>query len=194
MMDLLQAVEPKLYMVLLGSKARARNVEQHDYFFGIATSIRELTGAMKNFWPEAGSSLHVDGWREITRVGDHAIRVVPRSADAAGNEQLYFINLGGYTTGTLTEQHHILLTVKPDKSSAIQEAKRSLFFKQSTAKGMKGANAHIDEKYGVDIDEVFNIEDILADEFKSAYRLQITPATGQPEDQIILGYFKLDKL
>jgi hypothetical protein len=32
----------KLFMLLLGSKAPGRHVEQHDFFFGIAASLREL--------------------------------------------------------------------------------------------------------------------------------------------------------
>lgn len=86
----------KLFMVLLGSKAPRRNVEQHDYFFGIARSIKELVPEMKAFWPEAGASLHIDGWREVTNVDGYAISIVPRSAHQQDtHEKLFFINLGG---------------------------------------------------------------------------------------------------
>ncbi len=59
-------------MILLGSKAPGRHVEQHDYFFGVADSLKELVPEMRTFWRDAGSSLHLDGWREVTVVEGHA--------------------------------------------------------------------------------------------------------------------------
>lgn len=58
----------KLFMVLLGSKAPGRHVEQHDFFFGIASALRDLVGEIKLFWPEAGDKIHIDAWREVTAV------------------------------------------------------------------------------------------------------------------------------
>ena len=69
-------IQPKLYMLLLGSKAPKRNVEQHDYFFGIATSLKELVPEIKAFWPEAGASIHVDGWREVNQVDGYEIKIL----------------------------------------------------------------------------------------------------------------------
>ncbi len=84
-------------MVLLGSKPSNRTVEQHDYFFGIAASLQELVPQMIAFWPEAGSSLHIDGWREVTHVERHSVRIIPRNdSQGAGNgKRLFFVNLGG---------------------------------------------------------------------------------------------------
>lgn len=183
----------KLYMVLLGSKAPKRNVEQHDYFFGIASSLKELVPQMKAFWPEAGSSLHLDGWREVNKVDGYRIEVLEKGLDFQSNEQkLFFINLGGYQSGKLEEQHYTVLCVKPDKAKAIQDSKKTIFFKKSS---IKGANAHIDEKYGVDVDDIYRMEDVLNPEFKNKYQIRISFAEDEmPEDPIILGYFKPDKL
>jgi hypothetical protein len=41
-------------MLLLGSKAPGRHVEQHDYFFGIASSLKEMVPAIKKFWRGGG--------------------------------------------------------------------------------------------------------------------------------------------
>lgn len=185
----------KLFMVLLGSKAPARNVEQHDYFFGIATSIKELVPAMKAFWPEAGNSLHIDGWRQITSVEGYAVKVVPKS-DGVGatGQRLFFINLGGYQSGKLEEQHYNLLTVQDDRKKAMSVSKYTSFFKQSTIAKLKGATAHIDEKYGVDVDDIYRIEDVLSPEQKAAWHIQLTLQPDLQDDEIILGYFKLDKL
>ena len=184
---------PKLYMLLIGSKAPNRNVEQHDYFFGIANSLKELVPEIKAFWPEAGASIHVDGWREVNKVGDYEVKVISKETVLSSPEKkLFFINLGGYQAGKLEEQHYIVLTVQDDRTLAVQEAKKTVFFKSNT---IKGAGSHIDEKYGVDVDDIYRIEDILPAEYKDKYQLDIDTAHSDlQEDEIHLGYFKLHKL
>lgn len=187
-----QAPALKLYMLLLGSKAPARNVEQHDYFFGIAASLKDLVPQIIAFWPEAGKSLHVDGWREVNTVDGYGIRVVPKNeATAVSAGKLFFINLGGYTANKLEEQHYTVLSVKDDRIQAVQDSKKTVFFKTNS---IKGANSHIDEKYGIDVDDVYKIEEILSTELKEKYEIEIYADAALPEDEIHLGYFKLDKL
>ncbi len=182
----------KLFLVLLGSKAPGRNVEQHDYFFGIGASLKELVPVMNAFWPEAGASLHLDGWREVNYVDGYRVQVVlKQQAGIAPAKKLFFINLGGYQANKLEEQHYTVLTVADDRTQAVQGAKKTVFFKTNT---MKGAGSHIDEKYGIDVDDVYRIEDILANEWKERYGILITPAVDVNEDQVNLGYFKLDKI
>lgn len=149
---------------------------------------------VRAFWPEAGGSPHIDGWREVTKVDDFAVRVVPLHDDSrpASVNKLFFLNLGGYTGGKLEEQHYIVLTVQNSRLDAIQSAKKSLFFKTNSLKGI--ATAHIDEKYGVDIDSLHHIEDLLSPALKAQYRIVFSSGAGMPEDEIHLGYFKLDKL
>jgi len=185
--------QPKLYMLLLGSKAPKRNVEQHDYFFGIAHSLKALIPGIKAFWPEAGASIHIDGWREVNKVDNYEINIKLRDSRATlSAHKLFFINLGGYQPGQLYEQHYIVLSVHDERAKAIQEAKKTVFFKTNS---IKGANAHIDEKYGIDVDDIYKIEDILSEESKQKYHIEIKTSSGDlPEDEIHLGYFKLDKL
>lgn len=179
-------------MLLLGSKAPNRNVEQHDYFFGIAYNLKELVPQIKAFWPEAGSSIHLDGWREINTVDGFKINVVPKGEHSSNStKKLYFINLGGYQSNKLEEQHYTVLSVQDDRALAIQNAKKTVFFKTNS---IKGANSHIDEKYGIDVDDIYKIEDILNTASKEKYNIEIYPSTNLPEDEIHLGYFKLDKI
>jgi hypothetical protein len=58
----------KLYMAMVGCRPKGRHTEQHDVFFGIATSIKDLVPVMLQFWPEAKGNMHIDAWREITVV------------------------------------------------------------------------------------------------------------------------------
>jgi hypothetical protein len=183
----------KLYLLLLGAEVPGRVVEQHDYYFGIAESLAQLVPHVKAFWPEAGKTLHVDGWREVTKVEGHAISIALQTDETpADTNKLFFLNLGGYTTGKLEEQHYTVLTVQPDRLQAIQAAKKSVFFKTNTLKGI--ATSHIDEKYGVDVDDLYQIQDLLSPEFKATYKIVISDGATLPEDEIHLGYFKLERL
>ncbi|MGV8878622.1 MAG: DUF1543 domain-containing protein [Sphingobacteriaceae bacterium] len=179
-------------MVLLGANPRGRIVEQHDYFFGIAANLKDLVPAIRDFWPEGGKTIHIDGWREVNAVDGYNILVeLKNESKALSKKKLFFINLGGYQSGKLEEQHYTMLTIQDDRLPAVKESMKSHFYK---AINIKGGYAHIDEKYGVDVDDVYRIEDVLSADLKENYQLLITPVEGLAEDSINLGYFKLDKL
>jgi hypothetical protein len=187
--------EFKLFMLFLGCKPDGRHVEQHDVFFGIATSLIELIPDIKGFWPEAADKIHIDAWREVTNVDGYQLKIDRRtSGDTPTHQQkpgLFFINLGGYQENVFSEQHYILLVAKDDKASAFKAAKETLFFQHNH---FAGANAHIDDKYGVDVDDIYQIEDILSAHHREMYRIALTPSTGLSEDPIHLGYLKLSAL
>jgi hypothetical protein len=181
-----------LYMILLGSKPPGRRTEQHDFFFGFADNLANLGPQIVDAWPEAGKTLHLDGWRKVTSVGEYTVEVVPNDdSKSVQAERLFFINLGGYRPGELVEFHYQVLCVAPDKADAIQQSKQTAFFKHT---GFKGADSHIDDKYGIDVDDVFAIEDILPDQSKKNFRIRLTKANSPEPDTIQLGYFKMDKL
>ena len=55
-------------------------------------------------------------------------------------------------------------------AEAIQQAKQTAFYKHF---GFKGAASHIDDKYGVDVDDVFAVKEILHSSFKEMYSLGV---------------------
>ena len=184
-------------MVLLGSKAPGRLTEQHDTFFGIAENLQSLVTAMKEFWPEAANSLHIDAWTNIKYVQPFTIHAIARSTPKAieeKREKLFFINLGGYKKGEFEEYHYKCLIVAADKSGAIQKSKETAFYRHT---GFDGASSHVDDKYGVDVDDIYDIEDILPDQMKELYRLQILATDNRDlllEDELNIGYLKLSKI
>ena len=183
----------KLFMLMLGCTPPGRHIEQHDIFLGIARSLKELVPEIKAYWPEP-DRIHIDAWREVTKVEDFNIKVSPRYVENPVGEQsqkLFFINLGGYQENKFEEQHYILLTVKQDRSAAFAEAKETFFFQNNY---FTGAYSHIDDKYGIDVDDLYQIEDMLSPGQKDKYQIEITPSSDLKEDDIHLGYFKLDKL
>ena len=181
----------KLFMLLLGSKAPGRNVEQHDFFFAIAHELRELVEEIKLFWPETEGKIHIDAWREVNVVDGHRIRIVQRDERQVVGKRLFFINLGGYQENKFEEQHYTVLTVKADRAAAFNEAKETLFYKHNQ---FKGAASHIDDKYGIDVDDIYQIDDILPPTQKQRYAIELIPTAGLETDPIHLGYLKLSSL
>jgi hypothetical protein len=185
-------------MVLIGCKPMGRHTEQHDVFFGIASSLKELISSFNEFWPEAKGKMHVDGWRIIKNVGNYEVTVTSKvnQQNIAANQndadaQLFFINLGGYKKEEFEEFHYKLVIADTQLSKAIQQAKQTAFFKHTH---FEGAPSHVDDKYGIDIDDIYKIEDILPNEMKDKYTIQLSPKNNSAIDIIHLGYFKFENL
>src|ERR1700761_400850 len=179
---------PKLFMLLLGCKPEGRFTEQHDIFFDIGTDLKSLVPHIRDYWPEGGEKLHIDAWREVTQVDSFRIDVVPRSDPQDPSAQrLFFINLGGYKPGEFDEFHYKMIVAAADKGAAVRQAKATAFYHHT---GFTGAESHIDDKYGVDVDDIYDIHDILPAAVKEKYRLQLTPAVSDKPDILSLGYFQ----
>ena len=76
----------KLFMIMLGCRPKGRFTEQHDIFFGIANSLKDLIPEMKAFWLEAKGKIHVDVWREVTSVDNYSIEIVPKTNNAESSK------------------------------------------------------------------------------------------------------------
>jgi hypothetical protein len=149
--------------------------------------VKDLIPQMKAFWPV--DKLHVDAIRAVTLVNGFTVKVVDATS-VKNDTHLFFINLGGYKQNEFEEFHYKMLVAAPDKGAAIQQARQTAFYKHT---GFKGAPSHVDDKYGVDVDDVFEIADILPANVKQQFSLLIQPAApDQEEDAIHLGYFRLD--
>ncbi|HEX6848476.1 MAG TPA: DUF1543 domain-containing protein [Chitinophagaceae bacterium] len=179
---------PKLYMLLIGATPPGRNIEQHDVFFGIGESIKDLIPAVEAFWP-GNNKIHFDAWREVTSVNGYKVEVVSKNEGSKNSQlKLFFINLGGYKENEFEEFHYKMIIAAADKAEAINISKQTAFFRHT---GFKGATSHIDDKFGIDVDDVYEIKDILPAAAKEKYSLLVTPADSPAEDEINLGYFKL---
>lgn len=185
-----------LFMVLLGAMPPGRNTEQHDVFFGIGESINSLKQDLLDFWPESLGKLHIDAWRKVNIVDGFEVRISGSDSETGPSSavpKLFFLNLGGYRAQEFEEFHYKILIASLDKGEAVRRGKETVFYKHT---GFPGAESHIDEKYGVDIDDLYEIEDILPEKFRKQYRIQLEPAsnTWPIEDELFLGYLKWEKL
>lgn len=184
----------KLFMLLIGCRPPGRHTEQHDVFFSIGTSLKDLMPAVNDFWPEVKGKFHLDAWREVNLVDGWQVHVTERNTgpQPSSEQNLFFINLGGYKENEMEEFHYKMLATGINKNEAVKKAKTTAFFRHT---GFSGAIAHIDDKYGVDVDDLENVADILPAGIRQQYALHLSVAPeGAVEDILHLGYFKLTNI
>ena len=191
---------PTLFMVQLGGRPKGRLIEQHDIFFGIANQVSELVDDINQHWPEVKNKWHIDSYRAISKVDNYAIKLVESSsqAESANDLKLFFINLGGYQRGSFEEFHYKLLIIASSQADAIKQAKQSEFYKAFAYKDKDSpfnAASHIDDKFAVDIDDIYNINDLI-----SNIQLLIEPITNDShelvnaDDKEYVGYLSIKNL
>lgn len=185
----------QLYLLVVGCKPDGRHTEQHDIFFGVGHSLADLVPQLRSFWPEAHDSLHLDSWRKVTCVDQYSVHIVPRSSQEFTAEpsavKLFFINLGGYKPDDLEEYHYKMVMACTSKAEAVQRAKQSAFYLHTR---FGPAVSHIDDKYGIDVDDLFEIEDILPQSIKDRYAIALRPSPVSVADELHIGYQKLSSL
>lgn len=195
---------PTLFMIKIGARPKGRLIEQHDMFFGVGTHIGDFVDAINGHWPEVKNKWHLDAYRQVTIVDDYRIQWQPMTYNQNNDNplKLFFINLGGYLVGEFEEFHHKLLIVAPSQADAIKQAKQSRFYQQYSFKDKNtpfNAASHIDDKQQVDIDEIYDVNDLL-----TGGHLLITPLTTVldantldseiSQDVAYIGYLSLKKL
>ena len=192
---------PTLYMVQLSGRPKGRLIEQHDIFFGVAGKVNELIDDINNHWPEVKNKWHIDSYRAVTKVDGYTIRLVEANEQVADSSdlKLFFINLGGYQQGSFEEFHYKLLVVAASQADAIKQAKQSAFYKEFTFKDKDSpfnAASHIDDKFEVDIDDIYNVNDLISD-----VQLVIAPMIDTSDDSIstsedkeYVGYLSIKNL
>ncbi len=192
----------KLYMLLLGSKPPGRHTEQHDIYFGIGKNLAGLLPGIREFWPDAGLSLHIDAWRIVTHVDGYEIEIVQagqkeKQLTVNPNLHLFFLNLGGYKFNEFEEYHYKMLVVANDLAAAKTKAKETAFFKHTHIPDdafNKTAESHIDDKYGVDVDDIYEVKDILGKKVKEQFRILIRESPVSGVDEFHMGYLQLSKI
>ncbi len=188
---------PVLFMCYLGCKPQGRVTEQHDFFFSIGDTIQDIIPHIESFWPEAAATrkFHIDSYRQVVAEKGYIVSVQPREiSDKTFQHEwrLFFVNLGGYKKGEFGEYHYPDLYIARDKAEAIDRAKETVFFKHC---GYEGAPSHVDDKYGIDVDDFYDIEELLPAQVRNDYGIWITKAEeAVAEDEIHSGFQLLKKL
>jgi Domain of Unknown Function (DUF1543). len=181
----------KLFYLVLGATLPGKHTEQHDVLFCVGSTLAELTPIVQNHW-EKSNEVHLDGWREVTNVNGYEISVVEKGKVEKNGLNLFFLNLGGYKTGSFSEHHCQQLVVAPSIAEAVKIAKQNIFCFEHTIN--ENSRCHVDNKYGIDVEASAGIFDIMYPGDQIRYSLSITPTENSKEDEIHIGYFPLDKL
>lgn len=175
----------KLFYVILGATPPGRNIEQHDVFFGIADSVQDLIPEMKEFWK--GAKIHIDCYQEVKFADGYEIRIVSRRE--TNDERLFFINLGGYRPGHFEEFHEQHLMAGKSMGEVIKRVKQTDFYKTM---GFEGAVSHVDDKHGVDIDDIYDVHDLLPPQAKEKYSVLLVKSDEENQtNPMKIGYMKL---
>ena len=176
----------KLFYVILGATTTGRNIEQHDVFFGIAASVEDLHPEIKNFWKF--TKLHIDCYQEVRFADGYEVKIVEKT-ETESDIQLFFINLGGYKPGYFEEFHEQHLMVGTSMAEVIKKVKKTKFYKTM---GFKDAPSHVDDQHGVDIDDVYNVNDLLSKETKAKYSIILERSEIENQENVMkVGYFKI---
>lgn len=180
----------KLFYIILGATPKGRNTEQHDVFFGIAENVYDLKIDISDFWKEAKGKIHMDAYMEVNLIDGYEVKVVEKF-EQNSSENLYFMNLGGYKPNVFVELHEQILMVGKSLSEITKRAKKTDFYKEMS---FKNAESHIDDKYGVDIDDLAKVMDLLPQKMKEKYSIILKKNENSTlKNNVNIGYFKLTK-
>lgn len=131
----------KLFMVLLGCKPKGRHTEQHDIFFGIARTAKDLIPDIIAFWPEAKGKVHADAWRAVTNIDNYRVTVKENGFEETNEKEdknkIFFINLGGYKENEFEEFHYKMLVVTQNKGAQLNKLSKQLFINTVALKEQK---------------------------------------------------------
>jgi hypothetical protein len=181
----------KLFYLMLGATLPGKHTEQHDALFCVGNALTDLVQFVENHWADK-VEVHLDGWREVTHVNGYEISVVEKGKAEKNGLNLFFVNLGGYKTGSFTEHHYQMLVVAPTIADAVKIAKQDMFCREYTVN--ENSRCHVDNKYGIDVEVSAEVLDIMLPEDKAEYSISITPTKTQIADKLHIGYFPLNEL
>lgn len=107
----------KLFVIYIGGTHEKAFIELHDMRFCIAEKIEDTYEELKKTWWGTNESLHLDAWGALEYADGYNIVLKDHSPKNAEN-QLYFVNLGGYDAQEFTELHKNVFVVAANESKA----------------------------------------------------------------------------
>lgn len=114
----------KLFMVYLGGTAPGANIELHDVRFVVGETIADTYEQLRAQWFGEVKGLHLDSYLELTAIDGYQLKLVTERPEQ--QQQLYFVNFGGYYPGKIAEQHDFMLCVASSAAASKARAKKML--------------------------------------------------------------------
>ena len=130
----MKSLEEKfLYLVVLGGRANKANIELHDVRWVVGSKIEDTYHALRRDWFGSPKGLHIDSYKKIKYVDGYKINLKNSDYNKNKNKQLvkkkkpqknlWFVNIGGYTSSSMQEKHEFGLLVASNKLEAKNIAK-----------------------------------------------------------------------
>jgi len=113
-----------LFLVVLGGRVQAANIELHDVRFVVGDTIEDTLPVLRRQWFGARRGLHLDSWMAVRFVDGFRVELRPEPSTAP--ERLWFVNMGGYDPAQLAELHAFGLFVATSPQLARAAARRQL--------------------------------------------------------------------
>ena len=99
-------------------------IELHDVRIFAAEKMEDAYDAIRRSWWGTPQSLHLDCWGELVSADGHDIYL--KDKPSAGEDKLFFVNLGGYDPADFTELHKNVVVVAPNESKAKVRALKAI--------------------------------------------------------------------
>ena len=117
-----------LYLVVLGGRAKKANIELHDVRWVVGSEIEDTFDALRKNWFGSPKGLHIDSYKKIRSIDGYKINLIYSekkkiNKNNLNKKQLWFVNLGGYESGSMQERHEFGLVVAEDSLEAKKLAK-----------------------------------------------------------------------
>ena len=122
-----------LYLVVLGGRTEKANIEMHDVRWVVGSKIEDTYETLRNDWFGSSKGLHIDSYKRIQYIDGHKINLINFEKDKIEKKQLvnknkakknlWFVNIGGYSTTSMQEKHEFGLVIASNKLEAKTIAK-----------------------------------------------------------------------
>ncbi len=113
-------------MFYLGGNAGRSNIEVHDVQFAACADYRDALPALKAAWFGDADKIHIDGWQVIDWADGYDVSLSDVPPNTHNDLNLYFVNVGGYLHGRLSEMHDFALFVAKNAEDAKAKALATL--------------------------------------------------------------------
>ena len=185
---------PNLFLVVLGGRTATSHIELHDVRWVVGTSIEETIPTLRQQWFGLRSGLHIDSYKAIQYVDGYSIELIKRqencserlqASSTAMNNQLWFINLGGYDRDSLQELHRFGLVVAPNKQAAKARARRRWLG--------SALQVHKDDLHS--LDRLDTVDDCLPIFNVEGWQIRLKAEPGRPKAELKpdwFGYWRID--
>ncbi len=166
------------------------HIELHDVRWVVGKDIQETFDQLREEWFGNKRGLHIDSYMRVNYIDGYSINLKPKEKHEAINKdndnKLWFVNIGGYLSNQLLEQHHFGLVIAKTSSQAKKKAKTNWL--KNTLK------IHNDDTFKIDlkneVDNCYSIKQV------NGFEIELVPDEFKRSQLFIpdwFGYMKIDK-